>query len=865
MVDNNRNTRPQKKNGNPAWRIQIDSDTVDLRKLNQQRQASRKYKNEKDKLNEFRKKTPVNNEDNFDAVQYLKELKQKKYISDGTYNKLTRKTFPQNGRERITKEDVLRELYELDEEDMRIKNRLASSRAPAEQQPPKQEDSVSKQDESAVEKQTQPEEEKPTQKNHTDGDINLIPDAPLYGAKRKEKPQRSEKKEKRKKDKKPKEAKKTHKKAAIGAPERSKNKIFLVLILTLILVSGSFMYLKFNSLRGTAKERAQNAYNHMQEGREALSKLQSEKALEEFKQAENEFKAIENKIQVFGLNTAGLASVFPFASKYKSSAHMLSAGEKYALAGKKASLALSSVQSASTDKDSESAGLTYKLLKAEGQLQDIKKLLTQAGTEMSHVQHEHIPENFREKFVSFQEKSSYVEKNINRVLGSLDVALQFLGHREKKSYVMALQNSSELRATGGFIGSYGIVSLNNGSIGEFFVDGVYNPDGQLSEKIVPPKPLQYVTPTWGIRDANWFFDFPTSAEKIMSLYKKAGGQQTDGIIAVTPDVVIDMLKLTGPVKFPEYSTTITADNFLDVTRQYIENNKRSESPKQILKDFAPIFLEKIQNTEKQRALQALLENLKEKEILVYSRDGKVQEFIKEQGWGGAIKNMDRPGEINDYLAVVVSNLGGWKTDRYTDTEVDTTTKINYKGEVIRTVVMSRHNKGNTLPYHWYNTRNSGYMRFYVPKGSELISSEGFSEGFVEKKANYNSSEYTRDPNVRAVKNTKWEHESGTEVFEESGRTVFGDWLMVEPGERKFVQIKYKLPYKVNSEKDAYNLILQKQSGLSVKYSGLVKESYEGLNVKRCKLNNSPIEDRRFNFVHKRDTTLKCNLEENITR
>ena len=67
---------------------------------------------------------------------------------------------------------------------------------------------------------------------------------------------------------------------------------------------------------------------------------------------------------------------------------------------------------------------------------------------------------------------------------------------------------------------------------------------------------------WTMHDANWFPNFPTSAEKVSWFYEKTGGRTVDGVIAITPELLRDLLAITGPIDMPEYDKTINADNFI---------------------------------------------------------------------------------------------------------------------------------------------------------------------------------------------------------------------------------------------------------------------------------------------------------------
>src|SRR5579859_7780532 len=84
-------------------------------------------------------------------------------------------------------------------------------------------------------------------------------------------------------------------------------------------------------------------------------------------------------------------------------------------------------------------------------------------------------------------------------------------------YVILFQNSEELRATGGFMGSYALVELQNGRLTKLDIQDIYQPDGQFYGFVeAPPGVKDYLSSGKGLRlpDANWSPDFPTSAAAI---------------------------------------------------------------------------------------------------------------------------------------------------------------------------------------------------------------------------------------------------------------------------------------------------------------------------------------------------------------
>jgi len=88
--------------------------------------------------------------------------------------------------------------------------------------------------------------------------------------------------------------------------------------------------------------------------------------------------------------------------------------------------------------------------------------------------------------------------------------LDLLGHTKEKKYLVVFQNSDEIRPTGGFMGSMGVVSLFRGKVKSFEKNDVYayewNLKRQNLEKIPAPEGINKLTDSFGLRDSNYFID-----------------------------------------------------------------------------------------------------------------------------------------------------------------------------------------------------------------------------------------------------------------------------------------------------------------------------------------------------------------------
>lgn len=397
---------------------------------------------------------------------------------------------------------------------------------------------------------------------------------------------------------------------------------------------------------------------------------------------------------------------------------------------------------------------------------------------------------------------------------------ELLGQNGPRIYLFLFQNNHELRATGGFIGSYALLDVQQGKSRRFFVDGIFNPDGQLKENIIPPAPIQKISAGWSLHDSNWFPDFPVSAEKAIFFYEKSGGPTVDGIITLTPEVLERILALVGPIPLAEYGVTMDATNFMPIIQEEVEVkfDREENNPKRILGDLTEALITRFlsfEHPEETWRLGAILTALlNEKHILLYSRHPETQQLIRGAGWSGEIH--DSP---HDFLSVIHTNINGYKTDGVIRETIEHEAVIEIDGRVIDTVTIIREHQGGQTPYPWWNKVNADYLRVYVPKGSKLLSASGMTREFPKPPLDYVALGFREDADiVREERGTTIDEESGTRISEDAGKTVFGNWVYVSPGETVMVRYQYELPFRVNPLAEeshpvsAYSTLYQKQSG-----------------------------------------------------
>ncbi len=370
-----------------------------------------------------------------------------------------------------------------------------------------------------------------------------------------------------------------------------------------------------------------------------------------------------------------------------------------------------------------------------------------------------------------------------------------LGAEDPFDVLFLLQNPHELRATGGFIGTFGRLTFDKGAITTFYTDDIYNLDVALLNKqtLLPPEPMRRYLgiDKWYIRDSNWSPDFPSSAKQILSLYSIATDEEDiDMVVAMTPELVESFLDMTGPITVD--GITFTSENLLDAIQYRVEQEfwrigLRDEERKKIINDLAQALKDRfldLNQSQMQQLIAVLQSTLAQRDIQVFSTNEAIQRQMTIAGWSGEIRS-----SANDYLAVIDSNLGALKTDRLVDRRYTYTVQEQADGEWEATVQLTYTNNARTFDYR--TTRYRTYTRVYMPVGTTFVSSSGFMLD-DKQPATTLSTQYT-----------------------ELGKFVVAGFVSVEPGQTRTVTLRYRLaPWLVKrmQDREQYDLVWQKQAG-----------------------------------------------------
>ncbi len=448
----------------------------------------------------------------------------------------------------------------------------------------------------------------------------------------------------------------------------------------------------------------------------------------------------------------------------------------------------------------QSAKIITWLFELEPELIGIKANLDLALYNLENIGQNGILWPIKDQLTTVKEKVAEAHLIADRALPILRLLPVLGGWPEESRFLVLFQNNDELRPTGGFLGSYATIRIANlGNQLEMKTDDTYHLDMPSIPYLetVPPDPIsKYMSvKKWYLRDANWSPDWPQSAIFIEDLFyqesRYANQEFPDltGIIAVTPDLVANLISLTGPINLD--GELYTADNLQKLLQYqtgvaYIEENISSWDRKNIINDLATIIKDKLKSlpATKLPDLIAILDQaIKRKDVLMYFTSPQAQALAINLQADGAIKK-----PISDYLMVVDANLAAFKTDAVV--EKTWSYQVDDQGEnLLAKLTLNYNHQGG---FDWRTTRYRSYTRVLTPLGSRLIS----LQGLIQSQADLT-------------------------VLDDQAleKTIFGFFLSVEPGTSKTITLTYQLPadLQTNIKNDQeYQLSLQRQPGSRIK-------------------------------------------------
>ncbi len=322
---------------------------------------------------------------------------------------------------------------------------------------------------------------------------------------------------------------------------------------------------------------------------------------------------------------------------------------------------------------------------------------------------------------------------------ALPAVMRALGFPHTQHYLVFFQNNGEMRATGGFLTAYAVVTVSHGVVAPIHEHGIYSLASAIRYRPPAPGPIAYefALKHWHLRDANTSPDVPTTVQTIYKFWNSIPHHpQINGVLFVDVWVADQLIGDVGRINLvtPYHHAVFTAKN-ANVTMEYLAELAPYPRPglrKQFLGVLAHDLVARIAQGSthlKLQVLQSLKTALARKWILLYFNNPLEEQWVSHFGWGGQVI---RHTHGANYLQVVDENLGGHKDNFFLQEHVTTQIEQAAPHEYIQVTTVTLVNPA--LYNGWLVVPYSGLVRLYVPRGAELVSLQG-SAGFSQNHVN----------------------------------------------------------------------------------------------------------------------------------
>lgn len=244
---------------------------------------------------------------------------------------------------------------------------------------------------------------------------------------------------------------------------------------------------------------------------------------------------------------------------------------------------------------------------------------------------------------------------LNSAAAAAELVPIMLGVDTPREYLLLIQNSAEVRATGGIPGAVAVVTADEGRVdltaqGSAVALGRFNPPiiiDQQQEEIFSARMGGF------LQSVNLTPDFPTAAETASKMWEtRSEAASIDGVVALDPVALSYILSATGPVELTfedpgvgevlsasGLPTSLSADNVVDTLLS--EVYAAIEDPQLQDAYFAAVAAEVFEaitsgTDQSDGMIESLIRSAEEGRLYVWSADEQEQDIIATTGLAGGV-------------------------------------------------------------------------------------------------------------------------------------------------------------------------------------------------------------------------------------
>lgn len=241
-----------------------------------------------------------------------------------------------------------------------------------------------------------------------------------------------------------------------------------------------------------------------------------------------------------------------------------------------------------------------------------------------------------------------------------------------RNYLILAQTNAEARPSGGLTGSLGVVSVQGGhlSMQPFVSDAEFPKADEPVVELTAEERLLF-TDKLGtdIRDVNFTPDFPRTGEIVRAMWAKQYGTQVDGVIAIDPLFLQNMLAVTGGMTMPDGSVLDGTNTARTLLNTVYAKMAPEETDKYFSMAAQAAFDHITQNTGNPKAyVEALSKSVDQGHLLLWSAHEDEQNLIAESKISGRLITEGAKPQVGVYISDETQSKMDWYLHREVTTE-----------------------------------------------------------------------------------------------------------------------------------------------------------------------------------------------------
>jgi len=279
------------------------------------------------------------------------------------------------------------------------------------------------------------------------------------------------------------------------------------------------------------------------------------------------------------------------------------------------------------------------------------------------------------------------------------------------------QDTLELRPAGGFIGSYGVLHFLHGTAKLEKYEATEDLPLPVPPLAPPPSLALHLTQPWTLSNANWSPDFPTTSGYATELFRRQGGGEVDGVLALTELATARLVGALGSLQLPSYPQPVVEDGFDRRIVYEVELKQPQDVPrKKYLVELSNVLFDRLFHLPAEKlptVADAVRRSIGAGDIQLWFKDRGRQQILTGTEVSGAL-----PAERGDFLMVVDANMTASKANLEVTKRMDYTVSRDRNGRMVGRLHVELRNEGEQSPV---NPLYNGYLRIYVPLGAQLVN------------------------------------------------------------------------------------------------------------------------------------------------